>query len=170
MDICTRHGVRIIEQPFPVSAGPHAAASARMMERGFVLMADEGILDAADVRSLAASGHCGMLNLRLSKNGGLHRVLSLAHEAEANGLAYQLGCMVGETGILSAMGRLTASLLPRAVYLEGGYDDVLIAGNVTTRSFGFGAGGKADIVRGSGPGFEVDERKLAEFSRARVVL
>ena len=170
MNICARHGVCIIEQPFPVSSGPHAAESARMMERGFVLMADEGILDAADVRSLAAYGHCGMLNLRLSKNGGLHRVLSLAHEAEANGLAYQLGCMVGETGILSAMGRLTASLLPRAVYLEGGYDDVLLAGNVTTRSFGFGAGGKAEIVRGSGPGFEVDERKLAEFSRARVVL
>jgi L-alanine-DL-glutamate epimerase-like enolase superfamily enzyme len=170
MDICARYGVRIIEQPFPVSQGQHAAASARMVQRGFVLMADEGILDAADVRSIAASGLCGMLNLRLSKNGGLHRVLSLAREAEASGLAYQLGCMVGETGILSALGRLTASLLPSAVYLEGGYDDVLLAGNVTTRSFGFGPGGMAEIVRGSGLGFEVDERKLAEFSRTRVVL
>jgi hypothetical protein len=79
--------------------------------------------------------------------------------------------MVGETGILSALGRLTASLLPHAVYLEGGYDDVLLAGNVTTQSFGFGLGGKAEIVRGRGVGFEVDERKLGEFTRAlRVVL
>jgi len=170
MDICGRHGVRIIEQPFPVSSGQNTAASARMRERGFALMADEGILDAADVRSIAASGLCRMLNLRLSKNGGLHRVLSLARETEASGLTYQLGCMVGETGILSALGRMAAALLPRAVYLEGGYDDVLLAGNVTTRSFGFGPGGRAEIVRGSGMGFEVDEQKLAKFSRARVVL
>jgi len=65
IDICGRHGVRVIEQPFPVSSGQNAAASARMMQRGFVLVADEGILDAADVRSIAASGLCGMLNLRL---------------------------------------------------------------------------------------------------------
>jgi muconate cycloisomerase len=111
-----------------------------------------------------------MLNLRLSKNGGLFRVLSLAREADASGLAYQLGCMVGETGILSALGRMTASLLPRAVYLEGGYDDVLLAGNVTTRSFGFGPGGRAEIVRGRGIGYEVDEQALAKFSRARLSL
>lgn len=170
MDICARHGVRIVEQPFAVSSAHAAEASERMMQRGFVLMADEGILDAADVRSIAAAGLYRMLNLRLSKNGGLHRVLSLAREAEASGIAYQLGCMVGETGILSALGRMAASLLPRAVYLEGGYDDVLLAGNVTTRSFGFGPGGRADIVRGSGVGWEVDEQKLAKFSRARFVL
>jgi hypothetical protein len=65
---------------------------------------------------------------------------------------------------------MTASLLPRAVYLEGGYDDVLLAGNVTTQSFGFGPGGRAEIVRGRGIGFEVDDQKLAKFSRARVSL
>lgn len=170
MDICARHGVRVIEQPYAVSAEGTAAASAHVKQRGFVLMADEGILDAADVRAIAASGLCQMLNLRLSKNGGLFRVLSLAREADASGLAYQLGCMVGETGILSALGRMTASLLPRAVYLEGGYDDVLLAGNVTTRSFGFGPGGRAEIVRGRGIGYEVDEQALAKFSRARLSL
>ena len=41
-------------------------------------MADEGVLTAADVRSLAASGSAQVLNLRLSKNGGLGRVLTLA--------------------------------------------------------------------------------------------
>jgi L-alanine-DL-glutamate epimerase-like enolase superfamily enzyme len=168
MEICVRHGVRVIEQPFHVSAKETSVSLARMKERGFTLVADEGILGAADVRSIAASGVYQMLNLRLSKNGGLFRVLALAREAEASGLAYQLGCMVGETGILSALGRLTASLLPKPAYLEGGYDDALLAGNVTTRSFGFGQGGRAEIVRGRGIGYEVDEQKLATFSRARL--
>jgi muconate cycloisomerase len=165
--ICLRHGVRLIEQPFPAAAGK-SRISARLKEEGFSLMADEGILSREDVRSIASGGVYQALNLRLAKNGGLSRVLMLAREAEAAGLAYQLGCMVGETGILSSLGRLAASLLPRPLYVEGGYDDLLLTGNVTTESFGFGPGGKAPIIRGRGVGYTVDEKKLAAFSRARL--
>lgn len=130
-------------------------------------MADEGILSRDDVRSIASRGIYQVLNLRLAKNGGLSRVLMLAHEAETAGLTYQLGCMVGETGILSCLGRLAASLLPRPLYVEGGYDELLLSGNITTESFGFGRGGKAPIIRDRGIGYHVDEKKLAAFSRAR---
>ena len=193
MRICARYGVRVIEQPFPVAAdqmppstvaAPEmprntvaadqmppstvAAATAKLMEAGFLVMVDEGVLTSLDVRSLASSGLAQMLNLRLSKNGGLSRVLALAREAEACGLSYQLGCMVGETGILSSLGRLAASLLPRPAYLEGGYDDVLLQQNITIPSFGFGPGGKAPIVRKRGIGYQVDEAALLKFTRARL--
>jgi L-Ala-D/L-Glu epimerase len=170
MEVCARHGIRIIEQPFAVTAPGAAEALARMAERGFSLMADEAVLTSGDVREMARTGRYQALNLRLSKNGGLSRVLALAQEAEANGLAYQLGCMVGETGVLSALGRVAASLLPRPLYLEGGYDDVLLRENITTRSFGFGPGGSADVVRGRGIGYAVDEEKLARLTRSRIVL
>jgi L-alanine-DL-glutamate epimerase-like enolase superfamily enzyme len=165
-EICRRYGVKVIEQPFPVTA-ENAATSARLRGEGFLLMADEGILSRDDVRSIASRGIYQVLNLRLSKNGGLSRVLMLAREAETAGLTYQLGCMVGETGILSSLGRLAASLLPRPLYVEGGYDDLLLSGNVTTESFAFGKGGKAPIIRDRGVGYRVDERKLAAFTRAR---
>lgn len=164
--ICARYGVRLIEQPFPVSDS--AAQASRMAGKGFVIMADEGVLTSADVRSLASTGSAQHLNLRLSKNGGLSRVLALAAEAEACGLSYQLGCMVGETGILSCMGRLAASLLPRPSYIEGSYDEMLLERNIVTPSFGFGPGGLAPVRRGRGMGYVVDEDLLSKFSLARL--
>jgi muconate cycloisomerase len=166
LDLCSRYGVRVIEQPFPVLAPDAGKAAARARQRGFLLVADEGFLTARDVAGISSAGTYRMLNLRLSKNGGLLRVLSLAEQASACGLSYQLGCMVGETGILSALGRVAASLLREPLYVEGGYDDVLLSENITTRSFGFGPGGSAGIVRGPRIGFEVDAGKLSRLSAA----
>jgi L-Ala-D/L-Glu epimerase len=165
MEICSRHGVRVIEQPFPADSGDGTAA-ARLVKAGFLIMADEGVLTPDDVDALASSGTAQMLNLRLSKNGGLSRLLALAHAAEERGLSYQLGCMVGETGILSSLGRLAASLLPRPVYLEGSYDEILLGRNITKPGFGFGRGGKAQVTRQPGIGYAVDETALRELSRA----
>jgi len=166
MAICARHRVRVIEQPFPVSE--YAGQAARMAGKGFSIMADEGVLTSGDVRALASSGGAQILNLRLSKNGGLSRVLALAAEAEECGLSYQLGCMVGETGILSCMGRLAASLLPKPSYIEGSYDEMLLEQNIVSPSFGFGPGGRAPIFRGPGMGYQVDKKRLSKFSLARL--
>jgi L-Ala-D/L-Glu epimerase len=168
LEICERYGVRVIEQPFPVSTG--ADAMSRLAGKGFTIMADEGIIGSADIRSLASSGGAQVLNLRLSKNGGVSRVRALALEAEARGLSYQLGCMVGETGILSCLGRLTASLLAKPLYVEGSYDDLLLEENIVTPSFGFGPGGKAPIMRGAGMGYRVEPERLAKFSRSRLAV
>ncbi len=166
LEICARYGVRVIEQPFPAAEDSLSALIGG--RNGFSVMADEGVLTLADVCELASSGRAQILNLRLSKNGGLSRLLGLAAEAEKRGLSYQLGCMVGETGILSCLGRLAASLLPRPLYVEGSYDDLLLEGNVVTPSFAFGRGGEAPILQGPGMGYHIDERNLARFSRARV--
>jgi L-Ala-D/L-Glu epimerase len=163
-EILLRHGVRVIEQPFPAATG--LEASAALARAGFIVMADESALTLDDVRGLARSGAAQMLNLRLSKNGGLSRLLAMAAEAESLGLTYQLGCMVGETGVLSCMGRLAASLLPRPAYLEGGYDDILLERNITRPGFGFGFGGKAKVARAPGMGYRVDEAALRELSLA----
>jgi muconate cycloisomerase len=168
MEICARHGVRVIEQPFPVACCAEAAL--RMAGRGFAIMADEGVLVSEDVQSLAASGTAQVLNLRLSKNGGLGRVLALARDAEGRGLSYQLGCMVGETGVLSCLGRIAASLLPHPLYIEGSYDEMLLEENIVSPGFGFGPGGMAPIVRQKGMGYRVETERLEKLSRARVAV
>lgn len=164
LEVCERFGVRVVEQPFPVGAAGSDGAARRARARGFTFMADEGVLGSGDVAGIAASGAYHSLNLRLSKNGGIRRVLAMADEAAAAGLSYQLGCMVGETGILSALGRAAACLLPRPLYLEGSYDEILLTGNVTTRNIGFGPGGRAPALRGKGIGYEVDEARLAALT------
>jgi muconate cycloisomerase len=168
--ICERFGVRLVEQPFPVAL-PVIETGLEILDRhGCLAMADEGVLTAEDVRRIAAAPHRQMLNLRLSKNGGISRVLALAAQADEAGLAYQLGCMVGETGVLSCLGRLAASLLPHPTYVEGGYEEILLESNITVPGFPFGAEGKGLITRGKGMGYRVDESALAKLSRSRVAL
>ncbi len=167
-DVCGTRGVRVIEQPFADAASGAVHAMREAHARGFSIMADEGILSSEDIRRVAEAGTYSAVNLRLSKNGGLTRVLALAEEAARRGLSYQLGCMVGETGILSALGRAAAALLPSPMYLEGSYDDALLTENITTRSMGFGARGEAPVFRGQGTGFEVSPEKLARLSIARL--
>ena len=165
--LCRQRGVRVVEQPFDDSAPGAADAVREARGSGFLVMADEGALCSGDIRQLAEAGTYSAVNLRLSKNGGLTRLLDLAEEARENGLAYQLGCMVGETGILSALGRVAAALLPSPLYLEGSYDDILLTENITTRSMGFGPRGEAPVVRGQGTGYEVSLEKLARLTAAK---
>jgi muconate cycloisomerase len=160
--VCARHGVRMVEQPFATGVAADALVDARA--RGFEFIADEGVLTGEDVVSLAAQRAYGVLNLRLAKNGGLSRVLALAAEAQARGMRYQLGCMVGETAVLSAIGRIAASLLPAPLFVEGSYDDILLTANVTAKGFGFGPGGVGRIVRGKGIGCVVVPEKLAALT------
>jgi len=166
--VCRRYGVNLVEQPFDDSAAAVEDAIREARKQGFAIMADEGVLSLQDLKALAKAGTYSVVNLRLSKNGGLSRVLDLAAEARKLGLAYQLGCMVGETGILSALGRAAAALLPEPLYVEGSYDDVLLTENITTKSLGFGLKGEAPVIRGQGLGYEVSPEKLARLSVARV--
>ena len=167
--VCGRHRVMVVEQPLAAGA---AAGAVRVLAdaraRGFSFMADEDVLGEPDVAALAAAGIFDTLNLRLSKNGGLTRVLALAGAAKSRGLRYQLGCMVGETAILSALGRIAACLLPSPLAIEGSYDDIILSDNVSANGIGFGPGGAASVIRGAGVGFSVDRQRLARLS-ARTV-
>lgn len=165
--VCGRFGVRVVEQPFPVGAEGAADGAALARARGFSFMADEGIVALSDVGRIAAEGTYHCLNLRLSKNGGLQRLLAMAGQAASRGLPCMLGCMVGETGILSALGRAAACLLPAPLYLEGSYDGILLTENVTRENLGFGPGGAAPVIRDRAVGFDVDPEKLARLTAWR---
>jgi L-Ala-D/L-Glu epimerase len=166
-DVCRRYGVICVEQPFTDSKAGTAEAIQEARARGFQIMADEGALCSRDIRALAEARTYSSVNLRLSKNGGLSKVLALAEEARRNGLSYQLGCMVGETGILSALGRAAAALLSSPLYLEGSYDDALLTENITTESMGFGPRGEAPVIRGRSAGYAVNQERLERLSLAR---
>jgi L-Ala-D/L-Glu epimerase len=167
-DTCRRYAVKIVEQPFADAEEGAVEAMREARAAGFQIMADEGALRFEDIRLLADAGAYSLVNLRLSKNGGLAKVLALAEEARRCGLSYQLGCMVGETGVLSAVGRAAAALLPSPRYLEGSYDDALLTENITTASMGFGARGEAPVIRGRGAGYEISGENLERLSHTRV--
>ncbi|MBI9107288.1 MAG: hypothetical protein JEZ04_11145 [Spirochaetales bacterium] len=164
-------GIKIIEEPF----GREEAGESRISELspdgltdGLTFMADESALTAADIRRAAEEKTFGMFNIRLAKNGGLLRALSMAEEAEHLGLRYMAGCHVGETGILSAAGRAAASIMGKPEYTDGSYDLHLLSGNITKEDLSFGPGGAAEIIRDNGLGYEIDEEKLKGYTNERI--
>ncbi len=159
LDLCHEHGVRMIEDPAPE---PELRTAGR--DPRFVFVADETFVTEADLSRIAEQRVYGLLNIRLSKNGGLLRSLALARQAADRGMAYSLGCHVGETGILSSLGRTAAAIMEAPVDVDGSYDSQLLADNITTVNFDFGAGGLAPVARGPGVGYTVDPAKLLRYA------
>lgn len=168
LEICKKYSVMMIEQPMRPIEDTTPVLLDQNKKNKFFFMADESILNMEDLEVISRRKNYQLLNLRLSKNGGLSRLLKLAEAASAEGIGYQIGCHVGESGILSAVGRVAASLLPNAVFVDGSYDDYLLSENITTENFSFSRGGEASIKRGEGFGYRVDENKLAKLSVQRL--
>ena len=151
-------GITSVEQPVPHEQVEGLAALRGRL--GVPLMLDESLCSLIDARQAIERGTCDLFNIRLSKCGGFVNSLQLAALAHQAGLGYQLGCQVGETGILSAAGRHFASSVDNIRYLEGSYDRFLVRERLTVEDITFGRGGYAPALTGPGLGITLDEPAL----------
>jgi len=133
-------------------------------------MLDESLCGAVDGERAVAGGWCDLFNLRLSKCGGFIPSLRLAQLAKRAGLGYQLGCQVGETGILSAAGRHFATSVGGIRYVEGSYDRHLVRDALTAEDLTFARNGTAPMLVGSGLGVTVRPADLDRVTVRRVSL
>jgi len=150
-------GVCAVEQPVYGPAGELVDLARRCK---LPLIADESLLTDRDARTLLAEPGGVWWNVRISKNGGLTRCLRLAELAAEHGVPVVLGCMVGESSLLSAAQRRLLQVAPGVRFVEGNYGRFLLAGDVTRRSIRFGYGGRLRVLRGDGLGVEVDPARL----------
>jgi muconate cycloisomerase len=155
-----RYGVSAVEQPVYCSAGELAELSERC---SVPLIADESLLADADARELMPVGRKVWWNLRLSKNGGLSRTCRLAKHAAEHCIPAIAGCMVGESGILSAAQRRLLQRSPDVRHVEGNYGRFLLGDDVARPSPRFGWRGKLKPLRRGGLGVEVDIATLREY-------
>jgi muconate cycloisomerase len=153
------YSIASIEQPV---RHEHVAALSEVRRQLKVpIMHDESLCSAVDARMAIEMGTCDAFNIRLSKCGGFIRSLKIAGLAHSHGLGYQLGCQVGETGILSAAGRHFATSVSGIRFLEGSYERHLVNERLTVEDLTFGYGGRAPALRGAGLGVTVDEVALS---------
>jgi muconate cycloisomerase len=151
-----------LEQPVP-----HTAVAGLRQVRSEIavpLMLDESLCSVEDAQRAIAGGWCDLFNIRLSKCGGLLRSVKLAALARQHGLGYQLGCQVGETGILSAAGRHFACCIPDIRYLEGSFDRFLVRDALTEQDLTFRYGGRAGRLTGLGLGIDVNECRVRQLA------
>lgn len=153
-------GVCVVEQPV---FGPPETLIELAQRCDLPLMADESLLKIEDARILLKEPHRLWWNIRISKNGGLSPAGCLCSLADKYGVPYTLGCMVGESGILSAAQRSLLSNPVNPRFVEGNYGRFLLSDDLTKRSLRFGYGGRLKPIRGPGLGVEVDSKKIARY-------
>ena len=153
-----------LEQPVP-----HAEVDclADLRPRlGIPVMLDESLCGYPDAVAAIERRTADLLNVRLSKCGGILPSLRIIALAQSHGLGVQLGCHPGETSLLSAAGRHVAGRVSGLRYVEGSYDRHILKSNVTTRDITFGYGGRARPLAGPGLGVEVDLAALEAMTVA----
>ncbi len=158
-------GPTALEQPVP-----HAEVDrlAELRPRvGVPIMLDESLCGYPDAVRAVESGTADLLNVRLSKCGGLLPSLRIVGLAFRSGLGVQLGCHPGETGLLSAAGRHFASQVSGLRYVEGSYDRHVLAENLIEGDITFGYGGRARPLDGPGLGVRVNRESLERLTVKR---
>jgi muconate cycloisomerase len=128
------------------------------------LMADESVCSTADMEDAIAEGYFDIINVRLSKCGGFHSSLKIIARIRNAGLHYQVGCQLGESGILSAAGRALCAVSSDALYCDGSYDAFLLQDNISTEHLTFNHAGRAAPLKGPGLGITVNRESLNRFS------
>jgi len=113
---------------------------------GARIVLDESFVRLAQLSQLIDPPSQWLLNVRVSKMGGLLRSLEIVDAARRRGLEVIVGAQVGETSVLTRAG-LTAALAARPVLAaqEGAFGTHLLEHDVCPAPLMFGAGGLLDI-------------------------
>ena len=159
-----KYNVKVVEQPMMPGDQGLVEFAAMIQNHGVILMADESACSLADVKKVVKDEYYKMINVRLSKCGGFRNSLKIINYLRTRGLSFQIGCQLGESGILSAAGRALSLLCRDAVYHDGSYDRFMLKENITTEDVSFGPGGKAGPLDSPGLGVKINKENLIRLS------
>jgi muconate cycloisomerase len=151
--------VSSIEQPTP--ARDFDALAEVAARSPIPVMADESLCTTRDAEALAERAACQIFNVRLAKCGGLLGSKKIIEIARANKIAWQLGCLVGETPLLGAAEKLFLSRNDGFVHVEYPFSRQLLGASICRPPGRRVPAGKSRIaVKGIGLGVIVNEEMV----------
>ena len=128
-----------VEEPLQAGDLPGFAEVAQACKTRIIL--DESLRRADQLDALGDRG-LWIVNLRVSKMGGLLRALALAKELTQRGIGIVVGAQVGETSLLTRAGLTVAhAAMDNLHAMEGAFGTHLLQRDLTTPSLMFGDGG-----------------------------
>lgn len=153
----------------PVAPGNLEAASAISQATGLRIILDESVLRLEQIALLDANPETWIINLRVSKMGGLLRSLELADRARDSGIPLILGCQVGETSLLTraALTVATAQQPEDILAREGAFGLLLLSEDVLDPPLQFGPGGVLDLRSrdlATAPGWGISSMKPGRWN------
>jgi L-alanine-DL-glutamate epimerase-like enolase superfamily enzyme len=159
--------IAAIEEPL-IQATPQTL-SALQRQTTIPIMSDENLVTFGDAQKLISNQSARMFNIRLAKCGGISSCLAIAKLAQKAGIALQLGALVGETAILSSVGRSLAASIRDFCFVEGSYGTLLLKEDVAQQSIRFGHGGRAPLLRGIGHNVSIVEEVVNKYAQPHLV-
>ncbi len=156
-------GVCAVEQPVYCPAAKLVSLAKKC---SLPLIADESLLTDRHAKTLLAEPEKIWWNLRLAKNGGLLPTLRLMNEASLHNVTVILGCMVGESSILSAAQRRLLQLAPVPRFVEGNYGRFLLSDDLLPgrKSLTFSYAGNLKTLKDDGLGIRVCDEKIEKYA------
>jgi L-alanine-DL-glutamate epimerase-like enolase superfamily enzyme len=124
---------------------------------------DESFLRMEQFTHLQADPQAWIINIRISKMGGILRSIAIAEEAKAMGIPIIIGAQVGETSILTRAALTLANQFRDILRAqEGAFGTYLLERDITNTPLMLGKGGKLDPQSISGhPGLGLTLAHLA---------
>jgi len=110
-------GITAVEQP--VAKGDIEGLREIRQTFGIPVIVDESMCGPEDAEELITRGACDILNIKISKVGGLLSARRIASLAASRGVSCLLGCHVGETGILTNAAFHFLVTAPNLLLVEG---------------------------------------------------
>ena len=167
-DDCIAHinalGGSVFAVEEPLMVGDLAGFERVGEECGVRIVLDESLLRASQLDELG-SPERWIVNVRVSKMGGIGRSLEVVERAASLGMGVIVGAQVGETSILTRAG-LTVMQAARPVLAasEGAFGTHLLREDLTAESLMFGDGGVLTVADSNAPGLglAVREEMLTE--------
>ncbi len=143
----------------PLAPRDFAGMEAIAQATGARIILDESATRIADLERI--DGPQWIVNLRVSKLGGLIRSLGMLRVARERGLGVIVGCHVGETSLLTRAALTLAVAGGESVEaVECAYGGYLLAHDLTRPSLRFGRAGVVTPPSGTGLGLVADESLL----------
>jgi L-alanine-DL-glutamate epimerase-like enolase superfamily enzyme len=132
-----------IEEPIRSNQYADLARVAEALERPIIL--DESLLRTDQIGRLGGSSASWLINVRVSKMGGLLRSLEVVQAAGRAGIGVIVGAQVGETSLLTRVALTVAQAAgPNLVAQEGAFGTFLLERDICDPPLMFGAGGILD--------------------------
>ena len=129
----------------PVRVGDYESCRQIHQQRGLPVILDESFLRFEQFDHLNNDPQSWIINIRISKMGGILRSLEIAKQAKAMGIPIIIGAQVGETSILTRAA-LTVAHQYRENLLaqEGAFGSYLLEHDIIDTPLMFGKGGILD--------------------------
>jgi len=139
----------------PLNVGDYAGLANVAQRLNAQIILDESFLRIEQFENISAYPVPWILNIRISKMGGLIRSLQIAEEARARNLKFVIGAQVGETSILTRLAlSLANSNRASLIAQEGAFGTYLLEHDVTDKPIMFGKNGRVttESIVGDGLG------------------